>query len=535
MTTARLEYRIAREPWELEQIHRLNYATFTEEIPQHEPNATRMRVDKFHEGNTYIVCAAGTRIVGMVALRRERPFSVETKIENFDSYIPAGRRMVEIRLLAVEPEHRNSRVLAGLVRELWSVGTAAGYDAAVISATTRQLRLYEHLGFVPFGPRVGTGEAPFQPMLLTAESHLRVAGRIHGIAPEKEATEKSSFLPGPVTVHRDVAAAFAEAPVSHRSAGFHASMEGAREGLARLTGARHVEILLGSGTFANDAVAARIAMWREPGLILANGEFGERLVDHARRFGLEFEMLEAEWGEPIDPARVQRALDASRARWVWMTACETSTGVLNDWEAAARMCRQRGARICLDAVSAVGCVPIDLEEIDLATAVSGKGLGAYSGLAIVFHREPLSSGGAVPRSLDLGLYAENGSTPFTHSSNLMRALRVALERHDWAARFRERAALGAWMRAGLVSIGLDLVGRGTTPAPQVITIALGSAYDSAAVAAALAERGFLVAWESGYLRRRNWMQVGLMGEVTRQGAAVLVRTLRKTLDSKAER
>ena len=31
-------YRIAREPWEFEQIHRLNYRTFVEEIPQHPPN-----------------------------------------------------------------------------------------------------------------------------------------------------------------------------------------------------------------------------------------------------------------------------------------------------------------------------------------------------------------------------------------------------------------------------------------------------------------------------------------------------------------
>jgi hypothetical protein len=32
-----------------------------------------------------------------------------------------------------------------------------------------EFELHEHLGFVPFGPIIGTREAPFQPMMLTLE------------------------------------------------------------------------------------------------------------------------------------------------------------------------------------------------------------------------------------------------------------------------------------------------------------------------------------------------------------------------------
>ena len=39
-----------------------------------------------------------------------------------------------------------------------------GYDVAIISGTVRQERFYRRLGFVPFGPRVGTAEALYQPM-----------------------------------------------------------------------------------------------------------------------------------------------------------------------------------------------------------------------------------------------------------------------------------------------------------------------------------------------------------------------------------
>ncbi|HVR42287.1 MAG TPA: aminotransferase class V-fold PLP-dependent enzyme [Thermoanaerobaculia bacterium] len=526
--TAPLEFRIAAEPWELEQIHRLNYVTFTEEIPQYAAEPSRRRVDRFHDENTYVISVSGERVVGMIALRFDRPFSVESKLAGFDSYLPRGRRFCELRLLAIERDFRGGGILAGLLREVWKYASARGFDAAVISATTRQLRLYEHLGFVPFGPLVGTDEAPFQPMLLTREAFVRHVGGVWGLAARDESGEKASFLPGPVAVHRDVAAAMAEGAVSHRSSEFAGELSAAREALRRLTSARHVQVLAGTGTLANDAVAAQIAGWGGAGLVLTNGEFGERLIDHARRFGLRFEIVRAEWGEAIDPERVREALDTSPApRWLWMTACETSTGVLNDWSAVAEECRHRGTRLCLDAVSALGSVPLDLSGVDLATGVSGKGLGAYPGLAIVFHRDPIVPGDRIPRYLDLGLYAAERGVPFTQSSNLVRALRVALERAGRPAPFAARAELSTWLRSRLVAMGLRLVGAGATPAPQAITIELDPGCESPRVGAALAAEGFLVAWESGYLRSRNWIQIALMGEVNRAGAAALLRALRK--------
>ena len=47
-----LQFKIATEDWEFEAIHRLNYKTFVEEIPQHEQNAEERLVDKFHAENT---------------------------------------------------------------------------------------------------------------------------------------------------------------------------------------------------------------------------------------------------------------------------------------------------------------------------------------------------------------------------------------------------------------------------------------------------------------------------------------------------
>ena len=46
-----LKYKIASEEWEFDQIHKLNYRTFVEEIPQHEKNPEKSLIDEFHQDN----------------------------------------------------------------------------------------------------------------------------------------------------------------------------------------------------------------------------------------------------------------------------------------------------------------------------------------------------------------------------------------------------------------------------------------------------------------------------------------------------
>src|SRR5688572_609396 len=95
-----LTFKIASEPAEFEAIHRLNYKTFVEEIPQHANNPEERLVDKFHAENTYAICLNGGSLVGMVAGRTNRPFSLDNKLPNLDLHLPHGRRVLEVRLLS---------------------------------------------------------------------------------------------------------------------------------------------------------------------------------------------------------------------------------------------------------------------------------------------------------------------------------------------------------------------------------------------------------------------------------------------------
>jgi len=162
-----LSFKIAAEPAEIEQLHHLNYSAFVEEIPQHAPNPERRLVDKFHAENTYVIGLDGAVIVAMIALRDQRPFSLDQKLAALDDYLPPHQKVGEVRLLYVRPAYRNATTFRDLLEATARHIVPRGWDLAVISGTTRQQRLYKHLGFVPFGSLVGEGGAQFQPMYWT--------------------------------------------------------------------------------------------------------------------------------------------------------------------------------------------------------------------------------------------------------------------------------------------------------------------------------------------------------------------------------
>lgn len=170
--------KIADSDVEFEKIHRLNYKTFVEEIPQHEGNAQGSLVDRFHLENTYIIALDGERLIGMVAVRGNRPFSLDDKIPDLDQYLPAGKKLCEIRLLAIEKEFRGGPVLFLMMKKVAQYCVKEGYDYSIISGTTRQQKLYHHLGFQPFYSEVGKKGAFFIPMGASLEDFKQKLGKI---------------------------------------------------------------------------------------------------------------------------------------------------------------------------------------------------------------------------------------------------------------------------------------------------------------------------------------------------------------------
>lgn len=162
-------FKIADNEKEFDHIHRLNYKTFVEEIPQHEENENGSLVDKFNERNTYIVALHGEKLAGMISVCHDRPFSLDSKIPNLNSYLPKGVNICEIRLLAIEKEYRSGLIFYGIAKRLVEYCKENNYNYAIISGTTRQLKLYTHIGFAPFYHLVGKEGAYYQPMYINME------------------------------------------------------------------------------------------------------------------------------------------------------------------------------------------------------------------------------------------------------------------------------------------------------------------------------------------------------------------------------
>ncbi|MFD1032487.1 aminotransferase class V-fold PLP-dependent enzyme [Metaplanococcus flavidus] len=530
MEQRQLTYKIASEPEEMEQIHKLNYETFVEEIPQHQQNEERRLIDKFDGENVYIIAKDAEEVIGMIALRVNRPFSLDQKLEGLDRYLPKGAKPCEVRLLSVKGKYRKSQVFYQLVNVLVGYCLESDFNLALISGTDRQIKLYKRIGFEPFGAMVGTAEALFQPMYLTKEKFETSTKAFSKTIPKDMRSKPINFLPGPVAVHKEVKEAFGKTSISHRSDDFIEEMKSVRRRLCELVNANHAQIVVGTGTLANDLVAAQMKKLPGKGLILANGEFGYRLIDHAARLGLQYETLQKPWNGNISLKEIEDFIAMNKEiTWIWTVHCETSTGFLYDLDSLAALAKSYQLKLCVDACSSVGIVPVDLSGVYLASTVSGKGLGSYPGLAIVFHQEPVMPDGAIPRYLDLGQYAIADSVPYTHSSNLVFALHEALKR----VALENKKLLGQSVKNILTRAGYPVLGDAAY-SPGVLTVPLPDSISSKKLGDALKKKGMIISYESDYLLDRNWVQFALMGDIALPEFEAAFAVFERTIQRKAE-
>ncbi|TCI21449.1 aminotransferase class V-fold PLP-dependent enzyme [Exiguobacterium sp. SL-9] len=296
--------------------------------------------------------------------------------------------------------------------------------------------------------------------------------------------------------------ALAVQPVSHRSVAASRLLHSVQSRLSELVKLPHVYTLLGSGTIANDAVAAQLT---GRGVIIDTGEFGRRLIDHATRAGLEFDVIPLSSGRRLDLKRIgQHAPD-----WMWTVHCETSTGKLVDLDHLRQYARTYRTKIAIDAISAVGTKVTDYSFAHLVTFVSGKALRNAPGLAFVAMRERAVPNPLIPRYLDLAGY---DPIAFTQSVPLIQAMDVALSELTEAEIATHQSKLDVFVRE-LLRRGVP-VELGDDQAPGIFSLTLPENLSSIELGHQLAFHGYQVQYESTYLRHANCLQVSTMGWTT---------------------
>src|SRR6476619_8541785 len=165
------------------------------------------------------------------------------------------------------------------------------------------------------------------------------------------------LTPGPTPVPERVMLALARPIVHHRTADFEKIFREAGEGLQWLYQTKQpVLMLAGSGTLAMEAAVVNTMKRGDKALCIVGGKFGERWRNICKAHGLDFVSLDVAWGRAVDPAAVEKALDADeRITAVFSQANESSTGVRHPVEDIARITAGRERVINdVDPVSALG-------------------------------------------------------------------------------------------------------------------------------------------------------------------------------------
>jgi aspartate aminotransferase-like enzyme len=333
---------------------------------------------------------------------------------------------------------------------------------------------------------------------------------------KEDLSEIIHLLPGPVEIDQQVVIEFNRLPVSHRCDNFNRDFQSLRSKLCRLVNSKYVEILSGSGTLANDAIAAQLSQVNEPGLILSNGEFGNRIISQAIRFDLDFLTFTVPWGEAFSAGEINDFLDHnSQIRWMWAVHSETSTGVLNNIDLLSDICLGRNIKLCLDCISSVAIVPVNLESVFLASCSSGKALCSFPGLSMVFHNHEIEVNSHLPKYLDLGFTESENGIPFTISSNLVYALLKAVESLENPEpifiAIKEKSKL---MRMGFEKINFKIINDETISSPAIITIELPGYINGVELGKNLGERNCFISYNSGYLVKKNWIQTFITRNTT---------------------
>jgi len=322
---------------------------------------------------------------------------------------------------------------------------------------------------------------------------------------------------GPTPLPPAVEQAMAEPMLYHRAPAF---VEVYARVLDRLKlvfqTANDVQVFAASGTGAMESAVANLVRPGEPVMVASCGNFGERWAKLCDAYGAETIHWATDWGRKVDPAELDRRLaERDGVEVVFTTLSETSTGVVNDLRELTEVAHRHGALIAVDAVSAMGAVPLPQDEwgVDVVVAGSQKALMAPPGLGFASANEAaLGRAAASPgrrfyfdweRTVS-GQRKDPPDSPFTPAVGLIRALDVALElidREGLEAVYDRHRLLGRATREAIRALELDTLGEADENANVVTAIALPESIDGAAVPKLMRDRyGVTIAGGQGHLK-----------------------------------
>ena len=269
----------------------------------------------------------------------------------------------------------------------------------------------------------------------------------------------------------------------------------------------------------------------EPGdeaVICIHGVFGTRMADIAERCGAKVIKVEADWGTPINPEDVKKALTNCNPKLLAIVHAETSTGVLQPLEEISKMTKEAGALLVVDAVTSYCGTHLKVDEwgIDALYSGSQKCLSAPPGLSpVTFSQaavDALENRKTKVQSwfLDLTMVknywagakrAYHHTAPISAMFAMREALRIVLE-EGLEPRFKRHLKNHELLRDGLEAMGFEFLVEKQYRLPMLNAVVIPDGVDEAAVRKRLLnEYNIEIGGGLGPYAGKIW-RIGLMGE-----------------------
>ena len=272
-------------------------------------------------------------------------------------------------------------------------------------------------------------------------------------------------IPGPTPLPERVVRAMSQPMIDHRGPEFAALLRDVAEGLKKVfrTGNEMV-VLTCSGTGGLESAVANLVSPGDRVVAASCGSFGDRFISIIEAYGAEVVRLEAEWGQPVEPADLADVLDRHpQARSVFLTHNETSTGLTNPLAQLARVAKDARRLVVVDGVSSVSSIPLETDGwgIDVVVSSSQKGWMSPPGIAMVSVSDAAWERHAEARApryyldwAEAKKWAAKGMTPWTPAVSVLYGMREGIEiileeglEQGWERHRRLADATAAGLRA----------------------------------------------------------------------------------------
>ncbi|MEH7502168.1 alanine--glyoxylate aminotransferase family protein [Neobacillus drentensis] len=344
------------------------------------------------------------------------------------------------------------------------------------------------------------------------------------------------LIPGPTPVVDSIYDALAQETRGHTDSRFVAIYKNAIEKTREMLKTDgEVFVISGSGTVAMEMALVNTVAAGEKLLVISHGYFGDRFIKLGEAFGIEVDVLQAEWGTQVSPSDVEAKLVNGNFKAVTITHADTSTGVAANLDLLVPIIKKHGALIILDGVCATAAMEEDMSKlyhgsdgkIDVILTGSQKAIGVPPGLAIVaFNQTALAARAKMERVPGyycdiynwIPIMNDPGKYFATPPVNLIYAydegMKLVLE-EGMNQRYQRHSAFGKAVRSALAVYGMKALAEEEVAAATLSCILYPDGIDDAAFRASLAKKGVIVAGALAHLAGKAF-RIGHMGNTTEQ-------------------